>query len=835
MFVDRNTGLTGNHSSVNFEGNDELNYRRPRRTLSKAEEALGILDKYDKLGIPVSLQTYVTVLQAICRMEDLEVGQRVHKHILQNRLGENIYLINNLLRMYINCGSIMDARELFNKVREKDVVTWTTMIGGFAQHGHGEEAFKAFHQMQQEGLKPNKVTYMSILNICLSPAGLEWGKEIHAHIIAAGLESDVRVGTEIVKMYVKGGSIRDARQAFNKILNRDVFVSTVMIGAYTQSGNTDDAFEVFLQMQREGLEPNKITYLSILNSSANSIGGMEWVKEVHAQASKAGLDSDVRVANALINTYARSGNLEDACLVFEKMGERDIISWNVMIAAYASSGHGKNAFEVFSRMLQGGFDPDVITFLNILNPCASQGALEWVKEVHVQALVSGLNSDVRVMTALVKMYAKCGSIRDARQVFDNMVTRNIVTWNVMIGAYSESGHGDKALEAFLHMQEKEGLEPNAVTYLSILNPSASLGALKWVKEVHTQALKGGFGSDVRVNNALINMYAKSGSIDDARHVFKDMVERDIITWNVMIGALAQHGCGQEALDVFNKMKIEGVKPNEVTFVGILSACSHAGLVDECRRHFSSLMQDQHGIKPTIKHYSCMVDVLGRAGRLCEAQEVIKNMPFEADTRVWGALLSACRVHGNVALAEHAAEHCLKLNPHDPGVYVLLSNVYAAAGMPNSTELVRRTMKEKGVTKEPGCSWVEVDNKVHSFIVEDRSHPQADEIYCELARLVEDIKRAGYVPDTRFVTHNVVDERQREQSVLSHSEKLAITYGLMSTPAGTPIRIFKNLRVCSDCHTASKFISKVSKREIVARDANRFHHFKDGVCSCGDYW
>lgn len=834
MFVDCNTGLTGNPSSVNFEGNDQSNYRRPRRTLSKAEEAIGILDKYNELGVPVSFQTYVTVLQAICRIEDLEVGKRVHKHILRNRLGENIYLINNLLRMYINCGSIMDARELFNEVCEKDVVTWTTMIGGFAQHGHGEEAFRAFCQMQQEGLKPNKVTYMSILSICTSPAGLERGKEIHAHIVAAGLECDVRVGTEIVKMYVKGGSIRDARQAFDKILDRDVFVSTMMIGAYTQRGNTDDAFEVFLQMQREGLEPNKITYLSILNLPANSTGGMEWVKEVHAQVLKAGLNSDVRVVNALINAYARSGNLKDACLVFEKMGERDIISWNVMIAAYASSGHGESAFEVFSRMLQGGFDPDVNTFLNILNPCASHGALGWVKEVHVQALVSGLNSDVRVMTALVKMYAKCGSIRDARQVFDNMVSRNIVTWIVMIGAYAESGCGDKAFETFLHMQEKEGIEANAVTYLSILNPCASL-ALKWVKEVHMQAGKGGFGLDVRVNNALINMYAKSGSIDDARHVFNDMVERDIVTWNVMIGALAQHGCGHEALDVFNKMKMEGVKPNEVTFVGVLSACSHTGLVDECCHHFSSLMQDRHGIKPTIKHYGCMVDALSRAGRLCEAQEVIKNMPFRADTRVWGTLLSACRVHGDVALAEHAAEHCLKLNPHDPGVYMLLSNVYAMAGMLNSAELVRRTMQEKGVTKEPGRTWVEVDNKAHSFIVEDRSHPQADEIYCELARLAEEIKRVGYVPDTRFVTHNVVDERQREQSVLSHSEKLAIAYGLMSTPAGTPIRIFKNIHVCSDCHTASKFISMVSKREIVARDANRFHHFKDGVCSCGDFW
>ena len=492
----------------------------------------------------------------------------------------------------------------------------------------------------------------------------------------------------------------------------------------------------------------------------------------------------------------------------------------------------RRAFATFLLMRHEGLEPDAITYLSILNPCASPGALEWVKEVHAQAHKAGLESDVRVGNAFVSMYANCGSIKDARQAFDRMVTRDVVSWSGMIGAYAECGHGEEAFETFLQMQQ-EGFAPNAITYLSILNPRASRGALEWVKEVHGQALKAGLDSDVSLGNAFVNMYAKCGSIEDARQVFDKMDKRDVISWNVMIGGLAQHGSGQDALEIFEQMKRERVKPNDVTFVGVLTACSHGGLVDECRRHFCSLSQD-YGIVPTVEHYGCLVDLLGRAGHFDEAVTVIKGMPFVANAQIWGALLSACKIHGNVTLAEQAAEHCLKLDPEQAGVYVLLSNIYAGAGLWDQVARVRNTMKERGVRKEPGRSWIRIDKKVHSFVVEDRSHPQADEIYAELKRLTKEMKSAGYVPDTQCVMHDV-DEQQKAETLCKHSEKLAIAYGLISTPPGTSIRIFKNLRVCSDCHTATKFISKVTGREIVARDANRFHHFKDGLCSCGDYW
>jgi len=483
-------------------------------------------------------------------------------------------------------------------------------------------------------------------------------------------------------------------------------------------------------------------------------------------------------------------------------------------------------------MKREGFKPDAVTYVSFLNVCASAGTLKWVKEVHSHAREAGFELDLRVGSALVNMYAKSGSVYDARVIFDRMDERDLFTWTVMIGGLAQHGRGGEAYELFIRMQQ-EGFKPDAVTYVSILNACASAGALEWVKEVHSHALKTGLESDVRVGNALVHMYAKCGSIDDARLVFDRMKERDVITWNVMIGGLAQHGCGFEALEVFRNMNAAGVKPDGCSFVALLSACSHAGLVDEGRRLFLAMSQD-YGIVPSVVHWTCLVDILGRAGHLQEAKLLIDNMPVEPDGATWGALLGACKSYGDVELGELAAKECVKLEPNNASTYVILSNIYAAAEKWKEVSLVRIMMQERGIRKEPGRSWIEVDNKIHSFVVGDTSHPETKEIFAELSRLTEEIKADGYLPDTRFVLHDV-DKKDKEFSLCSHSEKLAIAYGLIHTPSSKPVRVYKNLRVCSDCHTTTKLISKVTRKEIVVRDANRFHHFKDGLCSCKDYW
>ena len=795
------------------------------------QEAYELFLQMQREGFNPNAITYISILNACASAGALEWVKEVHTHAREAGFESNVRVGSALVHMYAKCGSIDDARLAFDKMEERNVVTWNVMIGGLAEHGCRHEAYELFLQMQREGFKPNAITYMSILNACASAGALEWVKEVHRHAREAGFESDVRVGNALVHMYAKCGSIDDARLAFDKMEERDVVTWNVMIGGLAEHGCGQEAYELFLQMQREGFKPNAITYMSILNACA-SAGALEWVKEVHRHAREAGFESDVRVGNALVHMYAKCGSIDDARLAFDKMEERDVVTWNVMIGGLAEHGCRHEAYELFLQMKREGLKPDAFTYASILNACASAGALEWVKEVHRHARAAGFESDVRVGSALVHMYAKCGSIDDARLAFDKMEERNVVTWNVMIGGLAEHGCGHEAYELFLQMK-REGLKPDAFTYASILNACASAGALEWVKEVHRHARAAGFESDVRVGSALVHMYAKCGSIDDARLAFDKMEERDVVTWSMMIGGLAQHGCGHEALEVFRSLIADGVKPDEISFVAVLSACSHSGLVDEGRRLFLAMTQD-YGIEPTVVLCNCMVDVVGRAGHLEEAKLFIDKMPVEPNEATWGALLGACRTYGNVDLGKLAANECLKLEPMDASTYVLLSNIYAAAGKWEEVLWVRTMMQERGIRKEPGRSWIEVDNKVHDFVVGDTSHSEAKEIYAKLRRLSETIKANGYIPDTRLVLRNI-EEEEKELALCSHSEKLAIAYGLMRTPLGQPIRVFKNLRVCSDCHTATKFISKAIEREIVVRDANRFHHFQDGVCSCGDYW
>ncbi|CAM6100547.1 unnamed protein product [Calypogeia fissa] len=597
------------------------------------------------------------------------------------------------------------------------------------------------------------------------------------------------------------------------------------------AGTTSQAIAVLRNRLQRGIPTDSHKYVKVLQMCLKQ-NDLTAVKEVHDCIIQSGMEKNRYVAVTLLNVYLKCGGLVDARQVFDQLEKKSVITWTNMIAGYAKRDHAESAVELFNQMRQEGAEPDEITYLSILKACSSPLALKWGQEIHECIRHAGLESDLRVGTALLKMYAKCGCITEARQVFDNFTNRDVITWTVMIGALAQHGYGHEAYRLFCQMR-REGFEPNVFTYTSILNASASAGALEWVKEVHGHASKAGLESDVRFGSALVHMYAKSGSIHDARLVFDRMETRDLYTWNIMIGGLAEHGCGHEALDLFRTMLAQGVKPDRTSFVAVLSACCHAGLLKDGQKLFLAMTRD-YGVEPDIVHYTCMVNLLGRAGHLEEANLFISDMPVEPVGITWGALLAACRTYGNVELAEFAANELLKLEPNDVSAYVLLSNIYAAAGKWEKVSLVRTLMQKRGVRKEPGRSWIEVDNKVHEFVVGDLSHQEAKEIYNVLNQLTENLKAEGYTPDIQLVLQNI-DEADKELALCSHSEKLAIAYGLMHIPKGNPIRVYKNLRVCSDCHAATKLISKMTGQEIIVRDANRFHHFQDGVCSCGDYW
>lgn len=416
--------------------------------------------------------------------------------------------------------------------------------------------------------------------------------------------------------------------------------------------------------------------------------------------------------------------------------------------------------------------------------------------------------------------------------------KSVVLWNAAISGFIKNGCSKNALELFDQMLQIKGgeleVKPDAITVVSVLAACADLGALDVGEWIHDYAIKNGIGLDVFVGTALVDMYAKCGSIELARKVFNDMTERNVLSWTVMIRGLAMCGHGNDALMLFSKMVEEGVRPDSVTFVGVLSACSHSGLVDEGQRIFTSMTRD-FGVLPKAEHYSCMVDLFSRAGLLNEALEFIQTMPIKPQAALWGSLLSACRQNPkDVELAEFVASQLMEIEPDNDATYVLLSNIYAYNNMWDDVAKLRRWMKDRGIRKTPGCSFIEVNGVVYEFIVGDKSHPRTEEVYGMMEEMELRLEELGYVMDTSEVLLDI-DEDEKRSALLLHSEKLALAFGLISTHSPATIRIVKNLRVCSDCHTVMKHISKVFNREIVLRDRNRFHRFKDGLCSCADFW
>lgn len=533
--------------------------------------------------------------------------------------------------------------------------------------------------------------------------------------------------------------------------------------------------------------------------------------------------------------YGKCGAIEDAHGVFSQMHERNVYTWNYLIGAYVQCGLAFMAMQFFHQMQMEGVFPDRVTFVSTLSACTIRASFMEGKHIHALALMTNhsFNLDVVLSTALVNMYSKCGKLKDAVTMFESMPVRNVVSWSAMLSALVQHGKAREALQLSRKMH-LDDVKPDKFTCSMILSACATVAALSEGKRVHAWIDKSMLNIDVVVGNALVSMYGRCGHVEDAQIAFDNMLDRDVVTWSAIIASYGQQGQGEKALRFFQQMQMEGVLPDRVTFFSILSACSHAGLVYEGWRCFVSMNQDC-GLTPAVEHYNCMIDLFCRVGRLDDGENLIKSMrdvPSAASS--WMTLLGACRMHADVERAKRAAENVFKLDPDSAAPYVVLSSIYASARLWDAAVGMRKLIKEKGLKKQRGCSSIEVDNIVHEFFSGDVSHPWKEKIYSELHRLSHEMEVVGYVPDTKVVLHDV-EEVDKSDILRYHSEKLAIAFGLISTPPGSTLRIVKNLRACPDCHSATKFISKITSREIIVRDANRFHRFKDGVCSCADYW
>lgn len=556
-------------------------------------------------------------------------------------------------------------------------------------------------------------------------------------------------------------------------------------------------------------------------------------KQIHARLFVIGVGLHVHLSTKLVNVYCLCDSLSNARLLFDRIPKRSIFLWNILIRAYAWNGPQEIALSLYYEMIDNGLVPDNFTLPFVLKACSALSALKPGRDIHNLAIRTGWDKDPFVGSALLDMYAKCGMVEIARNVFNKIEKRDAVLWNSMLAAYSQNRHAEEAISLCREMA-LSGIRPTEGTVVTVISASADMGSLPHGKELHGLSWRLGFALNDRVRTALIDMYAKCGSVHLARRLFEGLRVRRGVSWNAMITGYAMHGFASEALGLFKEMRQDHHSPpDHITFVGVLSACSHGGLLDEGWRYFE-LMTRSYGMEPTVQHYTCMVDLLGRGGQLDEACNLIAQMRVPPDSGVWGALLNSCKIHKNVELAELALEKLIDLDPHDAGNYVILSNMYAQAGRWDRVARVRNLMTNRGIKKSVAFSWIEVKNEVHSFSTGDTSHPLYEKIRAEVMRVEGLIKETGYVPNTEPVFHDVEDD-EKDHMVSSHSERFAIAFGLISTPHRTRLLITKNIRVCEDCHVAIKLISKITEREIIVRDVNRYHHFRDGNCSCQDYW
>lgn len=834
--------------------------------MGRLSEAVMALESIGQHGSKVRPKTFINLLQSCIDSNSVTLGRQVHAHI--DLVEEKTpFLDTKLVSMYAKCGSLRDARKLFDETRDKNLYTWSAIIGAYSREHRWKEVVGLFYMMMEYDCLPDGFLLPKILQACGNCRDINTGELVHSLAVKCGVDSFPFINNSILAVYAKCAKLSLARRCFESMEKRDKVAWNTMISGYCQIGEIEEAQRLFDEMYEEGIKPCLVTW-NIMISGYNQIGCCDVAMELMKKMENLGINPDV-------------------------------VTWTSMISGFAQNNRTDKALNLLNEMILAGVVPNGVTISSALSACASLKVLNQGLEIHALAVKMGFTDDVLVGNSLIEMYSKCGEPEAASEVFDMMSEKDIYSWNSMIGGYCQAGYCGKAYVLFMQMQkseiqpnvitwnnmisgyiqngdedramdlfrrmEKDGkmkrdtaswnslisgylqigqkdkamsifrqmqycsVSPNTVTILSVLPACASLIALKKVKEIHGCVLRRNLVSVLAVSNSLIDTYAKSGNIGYSRTIFGRMLWKDFITWNTLIGGYVLYGCSDAALNLVDQMRKLGIKPNRSTFVSIILAHSLVGIVDEGERSFSSMIED-HQIIPSLEHYLAMVHLYGRSGKLKEALKFIEDMPMKPDSSVWSALLTACFIHGNFGLAIHAGESLLDLEPADSLIQQLVLQAHSLCGKPGDSSEVKRFEKDFKVPKLIGHSWIEVKNVVHSFVAGDRSKSCSDHLFSWVESVSKEVKA--------FDLHRgfYIEEEESEEIIGVHSEKLALAFAFVCGPsAPQSIRIVKNLRMCGDCHWMAKYISMKYGCEIYLSDSKCFHHFKSGRCSCGDYW
>ncbi|KAJ6826987.1 putative disease resistance proteinisoform X2 [Iris pallida] len=838
---------------------------RPRQLTrtGNLHEAISAIES----GSAVQPGDYLSLLQSCIDADSIDHGRRLHSSLGDSLADPDPFVATKLVSMYAKCGTLAEARQVFDAMPHRNLFAWSAMIGGCSREQRWEEVVGLFHRMMREGAaSPDAFLLPKILQACANLADLATGRLLHSLAVRKGFLASAHVANSVLALYAKCGELALARRFFEKLDRRDPVSWNSIISGHCQAGENEEARRVFEEMVREGAEPSLVTW-NILIGSYNQCGRPELAIELMEEMRRSGISPDV-------------------------------VTWTSMISGLAQNCRPGEAFDLFREMLLSEVKPNGMTVAAVVSASADARSLKRGKELHSYAARTGCLASVLVGNSLVDMYAKCGRLEDAQRVFDGIaekdvftwnsmiggyalagycgrahelfsemesfgVRRNAVTWNVMISGHIQNGDEDRAMDLFRRMEEEgvrrntaswntliagslqnglvdrglrifrqmqaDSVRPNSVTVLSVLPVCANLVSASKVKEVHASTLRSGLRSAAPVANALIDAYSNSGDLGSARALFDGLRSRDPASWASMISGCVLHGRSRLALDMFSRMEEEGVEPNHSVFASAIGAYALEGMVEEGKKLFDSMVEE-HRLSPGMEHYRGMVELFGRAGRLREASELVETMPVDPDSTVWSALFTAARVHGDVETASFAAENLFRLDPEDTTLQRLTSSLQVMSGAAKSGGDSSK-MRKPNRGGSHGCCWIEVGNKVHTFSNGER--PTDDNMEAKLAEIngmEEKIRRRS----TSVREGSAIDVEEEEVAGV-HSEKLAMAFGLINMSGARSVRVLKSVRMCRDCHAVAESVSEAYGCDVLIKDPERLHHFRGGECSCRGYW